>query len=225
MTSRTLRVSAALAVTLAAPAFGAAAFAQTTIGAPIDPGFGYVGPFGLATSGGTARFAQTFQLPGAGSNLLQQFTFNLGDFTPNGTGAALQFRAGVFAVTGTTLGAQLFQSTVRTGSGNYTGFDAFTFLTPGLVLDPGVSTFAFVLEAVGGPAGALDVLAAAGADYAGGALFTVGGTGTLTAVGGGQDAAFSATFGPAAVVPEPDPVALFGVGLAGLAGAAWRRRS
>lgn len=225
MTSRTLRVAAALAVTLAAPAFGAAAAAQITIGAPVDPGLGYVGPFGLAASGGTARFAQTFQRPGAGFNALQQFTVNLGDFNADGSGTALQFRAGVFAVTGTTLGAPLFQSAVRAGSGNYTGFDAFTFLTPGLVLDPGVSTFAFVLEALGGPAGALDVLAAAGADYAGGALFTVGGTGALVAVGGGQDAAFSATFGPAAVVPEPGTVALVGVGFVGLAGVARRRRS
>ena len=224
-TFRTPRAATALAAALAAAATIAAAPAAgaQTIGAPPDPALGYAGPFGSASAGGgRPLFAQLFRAPGAAS--LESFTFYLGDFSADRSGAGLRFTASVFTTTrGGTLGSRLYQSGVRSGSANYVGFDAYTFLTPGLALAPAVEPFAFVLEALGETAGPLNVLATSAADYADGRLLVIGPGGQFVPVNGAQDAAFTATFA-AAVVPEPGTVLLVGVGVAGLAGVARRRR-
>lgn len=220
MSPRLFSLAALAAATLAA----APATAQVTIVTPPDANGGYAGPFASAASGGTARFAQTFGRAAAGFDVLRTFTFSLGDFNPDGSGAGLQFRASVFAVDGTQLGARLYQSDVRTGSGNYVAFDPYLF-APGVTLTPGVTTFALVLEAVGGTAGASDVIATSGADYAGGQLFAVDASGNLVEPTG-ADAFFSAAFGPAApasAVPEPTTVLLLAGGLAGVGVLARRR--
>lgn len=213
-------LGAAVAATMAAAVAATPAGAQLSIGTAPDPSGGYVGPFGAAASGGTGRFAQTFVRPAAGFDLLQTFTFNLGDFNPDGSGAGLRFRASVYAVSGPQLGARLYQSDLRSGSGNFVGFDPYAF-APNVTLAPGATTFALVLEAAGGPATAQDVIAAGTPPFAdpGLALYTVDDAGTLRDTG--AQAAFTATL---VSTPEPATLALVAGALAGVAAVARGRR-
>ncbi len=216
-TARRVAAPAALAAALAAPAAGAQSF-----DAPPDPAGGYVGPFGLAADGGTPRVVLSMPIrPQGPLERLQSFTFYLGDFAPDGSGAGLRFRAGVYEVTrGGTLGRALWSSDVRTGSGNYAGFDPFTFVTPGIELGPTQGTYDFLFEAVGATGGALNVFAATSAAN-GSTLFVVDDLGVLRSVGG-PAMAVAATFGPS-VVPEPATVLLVGGGVLALAAARRRR--
>jgi hypothetical protein len=226
MTTSTMFRKALVAVSfIVAVATPAVAQLGVTVGTAVDPNLGYYGLFGQTTAGATAVFAQTFQIPAGASNKLQGFTLYLGDFNEGGAGSALLFRAGVYAVTGNQLGAQLFLSGVQNGSGNYTGFDAYSFLTPSLTLTPANGLFALVLQAVGGSNTAQNVIAAGASNYIGGALYAASPTGQLTPQGGMSDAAFSVTFAPAiSPVPEPATLALVGTGLIGVAGITRRRR-
>lgn len=181
----------------------------------------YAGPFATAAAGGTARFAQTFTVANTSVRSLNLFNFALGDFNADASGAGLLFRTSVYTVVGSRLGTQLYQSDVRTGSANYTGFDRYLF-TPNVLLTPGVTTFAMVMEAVGGPATAQDVIATSGTGqfYTAGQLFTVDATGGL-AMDLGTDAMFTVAV---TATPEPGSVALLAGGLAGIAMLVRRRR-
>ena len=97
------------------------------------------------------------------------------------------------------------------GSANFADFDAYTF-APNVVLTPGATTFALVLEAVGGPANAQDVIATTGGDfYDGGQLYALDDSGAFV-----QDLGTDATFTASVVAtPEPGSVALVTWGLAG----------
>lgn len=224
MTTRTATTRTALSA-LAALAFAAAPAAAQTIGAPLDPGAGYAGPFGPSVSGGVPTLAQTFQRALVGADWLQSFTIDLGDWNPDASGVGLRFRAAVYTVSGGQLGTQLFLSDERAGSGDYTGFDAYTFATPNLFLDPAVSTFALVLQATGTQNDALNVVAIGdpSQDYAPGALHTADALGNLAPVAGPIDAAFQATFTTSAV-PEPATLVLVAGGLVAVAGFARGRR-
>jgi hypothetical protein len=189
--------------------------ARAQIGSPSD-GSSYVGPFGPLPSGGSARFAQTIQRASGDNNTLESFSINLGDWNADGSGSSLLFRAAVYTVSGSQLDSRIFLSETRAGSADFFGFEIFTFFTPNLLLDPAISTFALVLESVATQDDALNVIASGASDYTGGALFTIDDGGSLTAVGGGLDAAFSATFSsspPVSSVPEPSPFALVGSGM------------
>ena len=199
--------------------------AMAQIGSPLDASL-YIGPFGPTAVSGTPALAQTFTRA-AGQNYLQSFSFFLGDNSDSGTGNQLQFQAAVFTMSGTSLGSQLFISSVRSGSANYSGFDMYSFLTPNLFLNPSVSTFALVLRSVSSVGGALNVVGQGGTDYAGGSFFVVNSDNSLSpAIDGTTDAAFSATLTSSVVgvVPEPATLLLTGVGLL-LVGVVGRRRS
>lgn len=215
MTIRTILCASVLSIAVALPA-------RAQIGSPIDPGLGYVGPFGPAVSGGIPRLAQTFQ-PAAGADWLQSFTFFLGDFNPDASGTGLVFQAAVYSVNGSQLGSQLFLSAPRSGSANFTSFDPYTFATSNLFLDP-LGTFALVLESVSSQNRALNVVAAGASDYTGGAFFIVNDDGTFSpAIDRASDAAFTATL-TVSVVPEPATVVLFAGGLLFVGIVAYRRR-
>ncbi len=190
--------------------------AVAQIGSPLDGGGGYVGPFGPAALEATPAFAQTFMRPAVGFNYLQSFTFFLGDNSEDGSGTQLLFQAAVFEMNGSSLGNQLFVSSVQSGSGNFFGFDTYSFSTTNLYLNPLVTDFALVLRSVSSQNGALNVIGAGGTDYAGGAFFSVNDDNSLSpAIDGTGDAAFSAmlTSSRVAVVPEPATLALFGAGM------------
>src|SRR5205085_11626612 len=104
---------------LASLTLAAAPAAAQTIGAPLDPGAGYAGPFGPTASGGVPTFAQTFTRPAVGADYLQGFTPFLGDWNPDRSGTNLRFRGRVYTVSGGQLGTQLYLSDERAGSGNY----------------------------------------------------------------------------------------------------------
>ena len=214
MTMRKLFLAAAVSSLFAMPA-------MAQVGSPSD-GFSYVGPFGPVPSGGVDRFAQTFQRA-SGMNWLQTFTFNLGDYNADGSGTGLVFQAAVYTVTGSQLGTQLFLSSLTNGSGNYSGFDSYTFTAYNIFLDPTIGTFALVLQSVSTQNDGLNVVASGATDYLGGALYTVDGSGALIAVNGGDDAAFDATLTTAAV-PEPATFVLLATGLAFIGVVGVRRR-
>lgn len=201
--------------------------AQSVVGTQPDPGGGYVAPFTTNATGYTSRYAQVFTRPGEGFDQLQTFTVYLGDFNADGSGAGLQWRASVYRVEGLLHAGvygfreQLYQSDVRSGSANYSGFDPFVF-TPNVTLTPGFLQFALVLEATGGAAGATNVIATG---VGSGFLATITGNTISGRDYTGKTAYFSATFGPApaAVVPEPATVLLVASGLAGVAALARRR--
>lgn len=223
---RTLATAASVTLVAAPLVTPLAAQGTTaTLTLPVDPNGGYVGPFGPSTVGQN-RFVQTFQRPGAGFDLLQQFTVFLGDLNPDATGSALRFQAGVFAVTSqNTLGSQLFLSGMQSGSANYTGFDAYTFNTGALLLDPGVTTFAILLQATSTTGNASNVVAASTTSYGGGQLFSVTATGAFVPLNGVSESAFSAVFAAApSTVPEPGTILLVAGGLAGVATLARRRQ-
>jgi hypothetical protein len=215
MTIRTILPAAVLSLAVALPA-------RAQLGSPVDPGLGYVGPFGPASSRGIPRLAQTFQ-PAPGADWLQSFTFFLGDFNPGASGTGLVFRAAVYAVNGAQLGSQLFLSGPQSGSANFTTFDAYTFATSNLFLDP-LGTFALVLESVSSQDQALNAVAAGASDYDGGAFYIVNDDGAFSpAIDGRSDAAFNATL-TASVVPEPATVVLLASGLLFVGVVACRRR-
>lgn len=209
----------------AAFSFAAAVPASAQFGAPLDPGFGYYGNFGPSESAGTPTYAQTFQRPAAGFDWLQSFTFYLGDAYADATGSNLVFQAAIYAVNGSQLGAQLFASSPLNGSANYYTFDPYTLGAPNLYLDPGVGTYAIVLQSISTTDNALNVIAAGSPDYAGGALYTVDNLGNLSAVDGTNDAAFEVTLtdGETSSTPEPATLVLVVTGLS-LIGAVARRR-
>lgn len=217
---RKLFFAAALSFVAALPA--SAQFAR--IGSPIDPGGSWVGPVGPAVSGGTPAFAQTFMRPAAGFNWLQSFTFYLGDNSFDFSGPNLFFRGAVYEVSGGVLGNQLFLSSVQAGSPNNSGFDTYFFSTTNLFLDPGVNTFALVLQSVSNVGDALNVIAAGATDYTDGEFYVVNGDNSLSpAIDGTSDAAFDATLS-ASAVPEPATFVLFASGLL-LVGGVARTRS
>ncbi|MDQ6613057.1 MAG: PEP-CTERM sorting domain-containing protein [Gemmatimonadota bacterium] len=219
---------------LAAAIVAAPLSAQVNTGAPGQ----YVGPLGKDSELGPipTAFAQTFRAP-AGTNSLQSFSFYITNFF-GGSGLLLDASVYQFQsdhVTGIALyNRQLTGTNSTLPAGVLTLFGSVS--SPLNIPLVSGTTYAMVLSAVNRYSltpngssvlfgGTLDDL------YPNGSLFTSFATtsGDLLASGAfvaadAPDAAFTATFGSAALVPEPATIVLFGAGIVLLGAVNFRRK-
>jgi hypothetical protein len=181
-------------------------------------GFGNVSPFGEPN---TATIGQTFTVTGADTQL-DSFSFYLNDFSDPD---AVDFRAYVYQWDGSKAsGSQLFGSgdlhttgsngfelfNINTGGINLTaGLQYVAFFSASLLFDgqTGTSSMGWILDNVYSGGGL--VYSSNGSDFSSLTLKT-----WTNFIG---DAAFKANFStPNSQVPEPDSLALLGLGFAGM---------
>ncbi len=176
----------------------------------------------------TSTYGETFTAPSDGSNVLQSFSFYMGN--PGNAGDIL-LNAYIATWTGTGAGTLLYTSSPLDYAN--VGDAELTFTTGGLTLTPGASYVMFlsVSQQYGLSAGETAISQGAATIPGGsfvyfnneanfGELFT----NTWDATGLSPDWAIDAEFSEGAAVPEPGTIALFGSGMLALAGIArWRR--
>jgi hypothetical protein len=218
--------TAALLLAGAAPAV--AGMIDTT---PQWNGTAYEYPLGVPN---TATYGQTFTASSSLGLSLDSFSFWLKQDTndPNGPNAS-HFSAYVMAWDGiAATGPVLYASAARLLSQDRNNFAEYTFNTGGVNLNDGHQYVAFLsvsnyydgntLDDMGWILNSSPYTGGSFVFYNNGSDFSALTTNRWDDIGFlGTDAAFQASFSAA---PEPAPLTLLGLGVAGIAGFAWRRR-
>ena len=176
-----------------------------------------VGSISGGSHGNTTTYGEIFTMPSAAGNALESFSFWM-----KGTGT--NYYAGLAAWTGSGAGAALFTSSVF--SGVHSSMTEVTINTGGITLTPGQKYVAYFSSAglVGGGSDTMEL--GNGSAIDGGFAYTNssgatpnnnnwnGALGSRFGSGAGLENVF--VFGNSSDVPEPESLALVGLGLAGL---------